>query len=142
MNNPIGQKIREFLSGLTTRWDASIPDVKTAVGNIESNTGADSKFFLAKAYTGSIETGQKTVTATPAALFAGASELSGRVRMLVRNESADIRMRYGTAQSNLQENGFPIEPGEEKEFIFDANISQTIYGVSEGANITVFVEEK
>ncbi|GEM_PF-3164220 len=100
------------------------------------------KEFKDAAYTSSVTTGQKTVTATPAALFAGGSEMSGRVRMLVRNDSTDIRMRYGTAQSNLQENGYPIEPGEEKEFVFDADTSQTIYGVSEGGEVPVFIEEK
>jgi len=121
---------------------SALDDVKTKLDTVITNTGADSKLFQAKAYTGSIATGQKTVTATPAALFAGGSEMSNRKRMLVRNESTDIRMRYGTGQSNLQEYGYPIDPGEEKKFIFDANTAQTIYGVSEGGEIPAFIEEK
>jgi len=137
-------------------WYSDIPGIKTAVDSINNavdqvetkldtvitNTGADSKLFQAKAYTGSIATGQKTVTATPSALFAGGSEMSNRKRMIVRNESTDLRMRYGTGQSNLQENGYPIDPGEEKEFIFDPDTAQTIYGVSEGGEIPAFIEEK
>jgi len=146
----------ERIRDVVNHWYSDIPGIKTAVDSINNavdqvetkldsiitNTGADGKLFQAKAYTGSIVTGKKTVTATPTALFAGGSEMSGRTRMIVRNESTDIRMRYGTAQSNLQENGMPIDPGEEKEFVFDSSTAQTIYGVSEGAEIPAFIEEK
>jgi len=152
MNSQFLERIRDVVN----HWYSDIPGIKTAVDSISNavdqvetkldtvitNTGADGKLFQSKAYTGSIATGLKTITATPLALFAGNSEMSNRKRMIVRNESTDLRMRYGTGQSNLQENGYPIDPGEEKEFIFDPDTAQTIYGVSEGGEIPAFIEEK
>src|SRR5690554_4298918 len=55
-------------------------------------------------------TGVRTVTATAAELFAGASRLNGRRMMLIRNESTSIRIRVG-GSSVTQQNGFPVEPG-------------------------------
>lgn len=113
--------------------------IKTATEAIQNSTADE---FLQKAYTGAIITAQKTVTATPALAFAGGSALANRRRMIVRNESTDIRIRYGTGSASLQENGFPIEPGEQKEFVFDPDTAQDIYLVSEGAEVNVFIEEK
>jgi len=82
--------------------------------------------------------GVKTLVETPAALFSGGSELSGRSRLRVTNMSTATRARIGRVASNLQRDGAPIEPGD----TVTVYPSTTIYGCSEGSAITCQIEEK
>lgn len=83
--------------------------------------------------------GVKTLVETPAALFAGGSELAGRSRLRITNLSGDTRARVGIISgANLQRDGSPIEPGDTLTLF----PSTTIYGCSEGAAITCQIEEK
>ena len=85
--------------------------------------------------------GVKTITATAAALFAGASALVGRKKLFVRNNDPVLRFRVGPL-GVTQQNGVPIEPGAIAEFTFDPVVPIVIYGISEGASIETGVEEE
>lgn len=85
-------------------------------------------------------TGIKTVTATAAEIFAGASALSGRRKMILKNEDPILRFRIGSS-SVTQQNGFPVEPGAVIEIDFDPAVYVPIYAISEGAALQVAVLE-
>uniref|UniRef100_UPI0012FFEA2D hypothetical protein n=1 Tax=Mycobacteroides abscessus TaxID=36809 RepID=UPI0012FFEA2D len=84
--------------------------------------------------------GTKTVTGTTAELFAGASRLAGRRKMVVKNESADIRIRIGSV-SVTSDKGFPVEPGGVFHMDFNPSVDVPIYAASEAGNIQVEVME-
>jgi len=109
---------------------------KVVVDGVSVNITAPS----ADTITATPVTGVKTVTATAAEIFAGASALSGRKKLLIRNDDQAVRMRVG-ASSVTQQSGFPVEPGAVVEFSFDAATAKVIYAISEGAAITVEVWE-
>ena len=85
-------------------------------------------------------TGVKTITATAAAVFAGASVLASRKQLGIRNDDTVNRIRIGPS-GVTQQNGYPVEPGASAEFRFDAATAKAIYAISEGAAITVEVWE-
>ncbi|KLU66770.1 hypothetical protein DEAC_c14380 [Desulfosporosinus acididurans] len=85
-------------------------------------------------------TGTKTVTATAAEVFAGASAKSGRSRMVIKNEDPALRFRIGSS-SVTQQGGYPVEPGAAVELQFDPLVSVPTYAISEGASIQVSVWE-
>lgn len=84
--------------------------------------------------------GVKTVVATAAELFAGASAKAGRRKLVIKNEDQCLRLRVGPS-TLTQQNGYPIEPGAIAEFKFDPNTAVPIYAISEGAAISVVVWE-
>jgi len=85
--------------------------------------------------------GIKTVTALAASqIFAGASVLSNRKKMVVRNTDQAIRIRIGPS-SISQISGMTVEPGGVAEILFDGAISIPIYAISEGASVAVEVWE-
>lgn len=86
-------------------------------------------------------TGQKTVTATAAELFAGVSVRANRRRLRIKNEDPFLRLRIGPS-SVTQQNGFPVEPMATVEFDFDPATPVAIFGISEGAALTVSVWEE
>ena len=85
-------------------------------------------------------TGIKTITATAAAVFAGASVLANRKKLILRNEDPAIRFRVGPA-AVTQQNGLPVEPGASLEITFDPATAISIYAISEGAAVAVQVTE-
>ena len=85
-------------------------------------------------------TGIKTVTATAAEIFAGSSAKANRRKLVVKNEDKILRFRIG-ADSVTQQNGFPVEPGAIVEIQFDPGTAVAIYGISEGASLSVAVME-
>ncbi|MDN5345025.1 MAG: hypothetical protein PWQ18_1139 [Clostridia bacterium] len=85
-------------------------------------------------------TGIKTVTATAAEIFAGTSALSGRRKMILKNEDHVLRFRIGPS-TVTQQNGFPVEPGAVIEIDFDPAVYVPIYAISEGASLQVAVME-
>lgn len=85
--------------------------------------------------------GTKTITATAAEVFAGASAKANRRRLVIKNEDPVPRLRVGPA-SVTQQTGFPVEPGAAVEFIFDPTVPVAIYGISEGASLNVAVIEE
>ena len=85
-------------------------------------------------------TGIATVTATAAEIFAGASRLANRRKMLIKNEETALRIRIG-GSTVTQQNGFPIEPGSVLEIEFDPTVALPIYAVSEGVSATVSIME-
>ena len=85
-------------------------------------------------------TGVKTVTATAAEIFAGTSSLTGRKKMLLKNEDSILRFRVGSS-TVTQQNGFPVEPGGVLELDFDPEVAVPVYAISEGAAIQVAVIE-
>jgi hypothetical protein len=84
--------------------------------------------------------GVKTVTATAAEIFAGASAKANRRKLILKNEDSVLRFRVGPS-SVTQQNGFPVEPGAIIEFQFDPAVAVPIYAISEGANLNVAVME-
>ena len=84
--------------------------------------------------------GVKAVTAVAAETFAGASVLSGRKQLSIRNDDSSIRIRVGPS-GVTQQSGYPIEPGASAEFRFDAATAKNIYTISDGAAVTVEVWE-
>lgn len=84
--------------------------------------------------------GVKSVTATAASIFAGASVLANRKKLILRNEDPAIRCRVGPSTVS-QQSGFPIEPGGTLEITFDPVTAISIYAISEGASIQMAVIE-
>lgn len=84
--------------------------------------------------------GVKTVTATAAEVFAGASAKSNRRKLSIKNEDPILRFRIGPS-SVTQQTGYPVEPGATVVFQFDPAAAVPIYAISEGVNITVAVLE-
>lgn len=85
-------------------------------------------------------TGMATVTAIAAEIFAGASRLQGRRRMIIKNEHPSLRLRIG-GTGVTQLNGFPIEPGAALELSFDPEEDTLVYAISEGEQMEVSVIE-
>ena len=77
-------------------------------------------------------TGEKTITNTPAAVFAGASVLANRVFLYVRNLDDCIQIKV---------NGRIVEPGEEIKLKLKASESVTIMGQSTGRAVRALVQE-
>lgn len=84
--------------------------------------------------------GEKTVTAVGAEIFAGASVMSGRQVLIIRNDDPALRIRVGP-YGTTQQNGTPVEPGASAEFPFDQAVSVPIYAISEGAAVIVKIWE-
>lgn len=78
-----------------------------------------------------IATGLKTVTTTGAELFAGASPLSRRVRMLVYNAGQD-NVYWGNGAITAS-TGFPLLPGDSIVFTFEPTKEVPVYFISEGS---------
>lgn len=87
-----------------------------------------------------LATGIKTVTATAAQLFAGASAKTNRRYIKIRNEDPVLRLRIG-ASNVSQQNGDPIEPGATVIIWFDPTIPVPIFGISEGASLKISITE-
>jgi len=83
----------------------------------------------------------KTFTETPAEVFAGSSVLADRKYLVIRNESTEMRLRYGVSNSNLQRDGYALEPGAVAVIQFDPVVATTIYACSEGKAITCNIAE-
>ena len=84
--------------------------------------------------------GVKTITATAAEIFAGASIKASRRKLIIRNEDSVLRLRVGPS-SVTQQNGYPIEPGGTLEILFDPTAQVAIYGISEGAAMSAAIVE-
>jgi len=83
--------------------------------------------------------GEKTITQTAAALFAGSSALANRQLMRVRNLSLDQQVLVGP--STVAGTGFPVEPGGEYLFKFNKAVAVPVYAISPGAAAKVRVME-
>lgn len=84
--------------------------------------------------------GAKTVTSMTAEIFAGSSRLIGRRKMMIKNESPDVRIRIGSV-SVATDRGFPIEPGAVVHMDFNPAVDVPIYAASEAGKIQVEVME-
>jgi hypothetical protein len=136
---------------LTDGTDALLVNANGSINIVPVNSAGTELFTDANPgsmkLTGSIESitsgpvvGVKTVTAIAAEIFAGASRLASRRRMILKNEDPVLRFRVGPS-SVTQQNGFPIEPGAVIEFQFDPAVAVPIYAISEGASLQVAVME-
>lgn len=85
-------------------------------------------------------TGLKTVIATAAEVFAGASAKSGRRMLFAKNMDPVLRCRIG-ASGVSQQTGTSLEPGAAVKIKFDPGIYVPIFAISEGASIKVEVWE-
>ena len=77
-------------------------------------------------------TGEKTITNTSAAVFAGSSVLANRVFVYVKNLDDCVAILI---------NGRIVEPGEEIKLKFKASDATTIYGQSLGRAVQALVQE-
>lgn len=87
-----------------------------------------------------VVTGIKTVTATAAEIFAGATAKVNRKKLILKNEDPVLRFRIGLS-TVTQQTGFPVEPGAIVELDIDPSVAVPIYAISEGANLNVAVME-
>ena len=111
-------------------------------GVIDGTTPAKTQLTGSIATTiSSPETGIKTVTATAAEVFAGATKKIDRRRLVIRNEDPVLRFRVGNSDIT-QQNGFPVEPGATIIYEFDPKTAVPIYAISEGAALKVGVCEE
>ncbi|MDP4158372.1 MAG: hypothetical protein Q8911_01225 [Bacillota bacterium] len=85
-------------------------------------------------------TGLKTVTATAAEVFAGASAKANRRMLFIKNMDPVLRCKVG-ASGVSQQTGTSLEPGAAVEIKFDPGVYVPIYAISEGASIKVEVWE-
>jgi hypothetical protein len=85
-------------------------------------------------------TGVKTITATAAEVFAGASVKENRSQMFIKNEDVFLRFRIGSSIVS-QQSGFPVEPGASVLIEFDPATAVPIYAISEGTSLQVSVWE-
>lgn len=102
---------------------------------------AEMQALLPRRLTAAFLSAPKTLTETPAALFAGSTELANRRWLILRNESTDIRLRYGRLQADLQRDGEILEPGAVAMIQLDPTSPLTLYGCSEGRSITANIGE-
>lgn len=85
-------------------------------------------------------TGVKTVTATAAEVFAGASRKAGRSRLAIRNLDPAVRIRIGHS-SVTDTTGYGIEPRAMVEIDIDPLTDVPIYAISEAGYVSVEVFE-
>lgn len=83
-------------------------------------------------------TGAKTITATAAEIFAGASRLANRYQMTIQNVGTLII--YIGAAGVTAANGFPLLPGDSITLNFKADVATPIYAISTGSNAVRVVE--
>lgn len=85
-------------------------------------------------------TGAKTVTATAAEVFAGASRKAGRSRLAIRNLDPAVRIRVGPS-GVTDTTGYGIEPRAMAEIDIDPLADVPIYAISEAGYVSVEVFE-
>lgn len=136
----------------SARWDANantwLHDVANFVLNdsgiwvpVSSTNPMPIKLTGSKARISSAPvTGVKTVTSTPAEIFAGSARKAGRAMMLIRNLDAAVRIRIGGSTVTAS-TGFGVEPMAVIELAFDPASDVPIYAVSEAGNVSVEVFE-
>ena len=88
-------------------------------------------------------TGTMTVTSgTSVAIKAGASSLSGRKKMIVRNLSDSVQVRIGASSASaIYETGIALEPLATVEFDFDPLTAISLYARSIGYSVSLEVTE-
>lgn len=123
-----------------TQLSGSIPAGNNLIGKVDLQNSTINATIDGPSTVRTPVTGVKTVTSTVVEIFAGASRLAGRRKMLVKNESSDIRIRLGSSSVTV-DNGFPIEPGTVFSMDFNPTVDVPIYVVSEVGNIQVAVME-
>lgn len=84
--------------------------------------------------------GSKTITATAAEIFAGASAKTNRRKLFVKSEESVLRFRIGPS-TVTQQSGTAIEPGAAILITLDPAIAVPVYAISEGASLQVTVWE-
>jgi len=112
----------------------------TIIGHVDGLEAAVDKVNVKDLVAVAPAVGVKTITATAAEIFAGASVKDSRRMMKIRNEDPVLRLRVGPS-SVTQQNGYPIEPGGTLEILFDPNAQVAIYGISEGAAMSAAIVE-
>ena len=120
------------------KLEANVAEIGTAwpiLGDIDPTNWAESQTTTVNPVSG-----EKTVTSTAAAVFAGASALSGRKMMILRNLDPVLRCRIGSS-SITQRTGLILEPGATLEIAFNPATAIPIYAISEGASIQMAVIE-
>ena len=83
-------------------------------------------------------TGAKTITATAAEIFAGASRLANRYQMTIQNVGTLI-IYIGAAYVTVA-NGFPLLPGDSITLSFKPDVATPIYAISTGSCAVRVVE--
>ena len=87
-----------------------------------------------------ISTGQRTVSTTAAAIFAGASRLKDRFQMTVFNES-DTTVYYGDSSVTVG-TGFPLLSGDSATFYFFSHVPYDVYFIASASKAVRVVEVK
>lgn len=140
------KRVADWVAGTTVDKPAVTVHGSDDGGTTRRVVRTDADGNLHVALTGNFDTlrtpavGRRTVTATAAELFAGASRLASRRRLVIRNEDPVLRCLIGPATVS-QQTGFPIEPGAVLEVPCDPEVAVPVYAISEGASLTVAVME-
>jgi hypothetical protein len=128
----------------TLATEAKLELVRSLLADIKTNqTSGEQKVQLNGSYarlSQSLVTGVKTVTGTAAEIFAGASRLTNRSRLMIRNLDSSLRIRVGSATVS-DTTGFGIEPGAVYELDINPAEDVTIYAISEAGKVSVEVFE-
>ncbi|MHB8182867.1 MAG: hypothetical protein ACYDDN_03825 [Candidatus Desulforudaceae bacterium] len=134
---PVEQYIRNG-SGLFVPVSATDP-LPVGVGNFPATQNVAEKATIDTIIAAPV-TGVKTIIATAAQIFAGASVRANRRKLAIKNEHPSLRLRIGPS-SVTQQNGFPVEPGATVILNFDPTVATAIFAISEGASLTASVME-
>lgn len=86
-------------------------------------------------------TGIKKITSVPSEVYAGETPKFLRRKLVIKNEDSVLRIRVGENKSDLQQQGFPVEPGAVVEFPFEFGTNVRLFAVSEGVGVNIAVME-
>ena len=117
--------------------EATLAQIKTALtdGTLKAQlSGSKARIGASPA------TGAKTVTATAAEVFAGASRKSGRSRLEIANRHSALTIRVGPA-GVTDTTGRSVGPGATLTLDLDPTADVPIYAISEAGAVTVEVFE-
>jgi hypothetical protein len=117
--------------------EATLAQIKTALTDGTQQvqlTGSKARIGASPA------TGAKTVTATAAEVFAGASRKSGRSRLEIANRHSALTIRVGPA-GVTDTTGRSVGPGATLTLDLDPTADVPIYAISEAGAVTVEVFE-
>ena len=141
----LNEKIAEATLDAAGFVEANLAEAQAGTGGKFSDAGTALQLLetlcMPPRMTSAYTSAPKHYTETPTEVFASSTVLADRKYLVIRNESASIRLRCGISSTNLQRDGSPIEPGAVVIIQFNTAVATTIYACSEGRSITCHIAE-